>query len=179
MAIPSHDEATCEAGGSEALRAFLARHGVPGELVRPGAEMPTVARAAAALGVAPAQIVKSVVFQHKKDARRVCVAIVAGDARVHPGKVARALDLSQLKLASAGAALEATGYAVGGIPPLGYPLALPVVVDQRVLAHAVVFGGGGDEHHMLRIAPADIVRATSAVAADVVVDAVEADEVPA
>ncbi len=160
----------CE-GMSEAsvnpLVAFLARGPVAAELVRPGGPMPTVADAAAALRVAPEQVVKSIVFRHKKDPGRACLAIAPGEGRVQIQKVARALGLAQLKLASPENALEATGYAVGGIPPVGHVRALPVVIDTRALRHDVVYGGGGDLWHMLKIAPAEIVRLTGAVAADI------------
>lgn len=162
--------------GSAALAAWLAARGVDAELVAPGAEMPTVERAAAALGVAPAEIVKSILFQHKKDRGRLCLAVAPGDVQVDRRKVADALGQTRLKLASPDAALEATGYAVGGIPPVGHRSHLPVVVDERVLAHPVVFGGGGDEHHMLRIAPAAIVALTAAVVADVAADPAAAGE---
>jgi Cys-tRNA(Pro) deacylase len=151
------------------LREFLDAHGAEAELVEPGGEMPTVPLAAAALGVEPARIVKSIVFQHKKDPTRACVAIVPGDARAHPAKVARAVGLTQLKLASPGTTLAATGYPVGGVPPVGHRSALPVVIDASVLGHDVVFGGGGDDRHMLRIAPAEIRRLTQAVVADITV----------
>lgn len=157
------------AGHDNPLREFLAAHAAEATLVEPGGEMPTVPLAAAALGVEPARIVKSIVFQHKKDASRVCLAIVPGDARVHPAKVARATGLTQLKLASPGTTLLATGYAVGGVPPVGHLRPLPVVMDTSVLGHDTVFGGGGDERHMLRIAPAEIRRLTQAVVADITV----------
>lgn len=152
------------------LRAYLEGHAARAELVRPGTEMPTVGLAALALGVASERIVKTIVFRHKKDAERVSLAIAPGHGRVHPGKVARALGLSQLKLASPETALSATGYAVGGIPPVGHARVLPVVMDASVLAHAEVYGGGGDEWHMLRIAPQEILRLTGAVTADILAE---------
>lgn len=151
------------------LADFLAQCAVAGELVRPGGEMPTVARAASALGVEAGRIVKSIVFCHKKDASRACLAVAPGDGRVQLTKVARALGLAQLKLASPDAALAATGYPVGGIPPVGHVRALPVVLDASLAGLDEVFGGGGDLWHMLRISPAEIVRATGAIVADILV----------
>lgn len=149
------------------LLGFLASGGAVGELVRPGAEMPTVPLAAAALGVTPDRIVKSIVFCHKKDKERACLAIAPGDGRVQIKKVAAALGLTQLKLASPETALAATGYAIGGVPPVGHTRALPVVIDASLMALDEVWGGGGDCWHMLRIAPTEIVRVTGAVIADV------------
>jgi Cys-tRNA(Pro) deacylase len=176
LAAQGGDDAP-RAGAAERLEAslsdFLRRHGVEATLLEPGGHMPTVDLAAAALGVEPARIVKSIVFQHKKDRTRVCLAIVPGDARIHPSKVAKAVGLTQLKLASADATLQATGYPVGGVPPLGHRTAMPVVIDPSVLRHDMVFGGGGDERHMLRISPDEIRRFTGAVVADVIGEVAE------
>lgn len=162
--------------GPNPLFGYLAGGGVAAEMVRPGSEMPTVPLAAAALGVEPGRIVKSIVFCHKKDKSRACLAIAPGDGRVQITKVARALGLSQLKLASPETALQATGYAVGGVPPVGHLRALPVVLDASVVGLDVVYGGGGDEWHMLRITPAEILRLTGAVVADILAAPGEAAE---
>jgi prolyl-tRNA editing enzyme YbaK/EbsC (Cys-tRNA(Pro) deacylase) len=153
------------------LPAYLASLGVEATLVRTDREIPTVDLAAAALGVPPAAIVKSIVFAHKLHSTRVCLAIVPGDARVSRLKVADALGLRQLKLASPETVLQATGYRAGGVPPVCHLQPIPVALDRRVFEHRVVFGGGGDEWHMLRITPDDIQRLTSAVVADLIEDA--------
>jgi prolyl-tRNA editing enzyme YbaK/EbsC (Cys-tRNA(Pro) deacylase) len=81
--------------------------------------------------------------------------------------VAAALGFSSLKLAQPDTVLRTAGYAVGGVPPVGHTSGLRVVIDKRVLDYPIVYGGGGDEQHMLRISPADIVRLTGAVVADI------------
>ncbi|MDC0708191.1 YbaK/EbsC family protein [Stigmatella sp. ncwal1] len=156
--------------GSDRLKQYLTTQTVDASLVRPGQEMPTVPLAAAALGVSPGQIVKSILFEGKKDRGVIVLAIAPGDVRVSAGKVGAAAGVSQLKLASPDTVLRATGYAVGGVPPVGHATQVSVVVDSRVLTHPFVFGGGGDEHHMLRIVPQDIVRLTAARVADVVAE---------
>jgi prolyl-tRNA editing enzyme YbaK/EbsC (Cys-tRNA(Pro) deacylase) len=153
------------------LPAYLASVGVEATLVRTEREVPTVDLAAAALGVAPAAIVKSIVFEHKQDATRVCLAIVSGDARVSRQKVSDAFGLRQLRLASPDTVLQVTGYRAGGVPPVCHLQPIPVALDRRVFEHRVVFGGGGDEWHMLRIAPHDIQRLTGAVVADLIEEA--------
>jgi prolyl-tRNA editing enzyme YbaK/EbsC (Cys-tRNA(Pro) deacylase) len=156
---------------TNALPAYLASLGVDATLVRTDREIPTVDLAAAALGVPPAAIVKSIVFEHKLDPTRVCLAIVPGDARVSRQKVSEALGVRQLKLASPETVLKATGYRAGGVPPVCHLGPVSVALDRRVFEHSVVFGGGGDEWHMLRITPHDIQRLTGAVVADLVEDA--------
>ncbi|MBX7096407.1 MAG: GHMP kinase [Myxococcaceae bacterium] len=156
-----------EAPGSDLLRRFLKANAVRGELVSTGRHMPTVPDAAAALNVTPGQIVKSILFEAKKK-DVVGMAIVPGDVRVSMRKVADALGLPSLRLAKAETVLQRTGYAVGGVPPVGYITSVPVVVDSGVMKHASVYGGGGDELHMLKISPEEIVRLTGARTSDVV-----------
>jgi Cys-tRNA(Pro) deacylase len=152
------------------LPGYLEAMGVDARLIRSDQETPTVERAAVALGVPASAIVKSIVFEHKHDSSRVCLAIVGGDARVSRAKVADALGLSQLRLAAPSTILRATGYRAGGVPPVGHRTRIPVVIDRRVLEQDVVYGGGGDEWHMVRISPRDIQRLTGAAVADVVED---------
>ena len=64
--------------------------------------------------------------------------------------------------------MPATGYRAGGVPPIGHRQPLQVVIDRRVFDHDVVYGGGGDEWHMLRLEPRVIQRLTGARVADVV-----------
>ena len=56
------------------------------------------------------------------------------------------------------------------MPPIGHRHPLAVVIDRRVFDHDVVYGGGGDEWHMVRIKPQVIQRLTDARVANVVED---------
>ena len=85
-----------------------------------------------------------------------------------PTKVAAALVVDRLRLAPPEVVTEATGYRPGGVPPIGHRQPLKVVIDRHVFGHDVVYGGGGDEWHMLRIEPRSIQRLTGALVADVV-----------
>ena len=152
----------------EAVRDYVQQHAIEARLIAPQSPMPTVPLAAAALGVPEAKIVKTIVFEGKKDGSHVAVAIVTGDVRVDRARVAEVLNLPTLKLASPPTVLRVTGFEVGGVPPIAHTTAVPVVVDTRVLEHDIVYGGGGDEEHMLEIAPRDIVRHTNAIVADVI-----------
>lgn len=153
---------------ANALCAYLASCHVEATLVEGDHEMPTVERAAAALGVPAGAIVKSILFEHKQDPSRVCLAIVPGNVRVSRPKVGGALGIPQLRLASFDTVARATGYRAGCVPPVGHRTAIPVVMDRSLLGLDIVFGGGGDEWHMLRIAPDDIRRLTGAHVADVI-----------
>jgi len=143
------------------LARFIAEHGIAAELIPMAAETPTVPAAAAALGVAPGQIIKTLLFL-VRDAPALVIA--SGDAPVDRQPIAARFGVGkkQVKLADGATVLRLTGYPAGGVPPFGHVTALPVLLDRAVLAWAVIYGGGGDDHTLLRIAPAELARATGA-----------------
>ncbi len=124
-------------------------------------DTPTVPAAAAALGVQPAQIIKSLLFL-VQDAPVLVIA--CGDSPVDRRALAGRFGVGkkQIKLADAETVLAYTGYPVGGVPPFGHRQAVPVLLDRAVQAWDVVFGGGGDDRTLLRIAPDALAHATGA-----------------
>jgi prolyl-tRNA editing enzyme YbaK/EbsC (Cys-tRNA(Pro) deacylase) len=143
------------------LAAFIAQAGIAAEPVIPPVETPTVPAAATALGVAPAQIIKSLLFLVHD---RPFLVITNGTAPVDRGVLARRFGVGkkQIKLADAETVLRITGYPVGGVPPFGHRTAVPVLLDRAVLAWEVIYGGGGDERTLLKIAPGELARVTGA-----------------
>lgn len=144
------------------LAAYLSEAGLDAELVRPGVPTPTVPQAARALGVEPARILKSLVFQANGSPMLV---IAAGEARVRMRLLTRALGLSRraVRLATPGETLAVTGYPVGAMPPFGHARALPTLVDSvSVPAEGAVYGGGGADDVMLRLDARTLLRATRA-----------------
>lgn len=143
------------------LADFIVRTGITAELVPMPVETPTVPAAAAALGVAPAQIIKSLLFLVRDEP---VLVIACGDATVdrHALTDRFGVGKKQIKLADADTVLAVLGYPVGGVPPFGHASAVPVLLDRAVQAWDVVYGGGGDDHTLLRIAPAELARVTRA-----------------
>lgn len=142
------------------LESFLREMGVPGEVVRLSVHTPTVDRAAAALGVTPDRIIKSLLFQ-ARDGECVLV-IAAGTARVDPGKLAAATGRDGWRLAKPEVVQAVTGYPAGGTPPVGHARKLRVLMDAKAAALDEVYGGGGALDAMLRVRVADIRRLTGA-----------------
>lgn len=151
--------------GSARLRAYLEDAPFESEIVEPGVPMPTVPLAAEAIGVRNEQIVKSVLFIAPEG--HGVLAIACGTARIDRHALSAVAGMQRLKLASAEQVLAVTGYPAGGVAPVGHRTDLPVVIDSRVMDQPVVYGGAGSEDALLRITPADIVTATSAVIADI------------
>jgi prolyl-tRNA editing enzyme YbaK/EbsC (Cys-tRNA(Pro) deacylase) len=150
------------------LVAFLRQHRIDAEFIAPGVPMPTVSSAAAAIGVPQEQILKTLLFQDV-DGRHV-VAIANGARRVERQLLEKASGLTRPRAASPDAVAVVTGYPAGGVSPLGLPAGTLVVVDVGVAALPIAYGGGGHEHLLLRVRPADIIRLNAAVVARIVAD---------
>jgi len=149
------------------VRAALRAAGLQSEVAEFPAGTRTAEDAARALGTTVAQIVKSLVFL--ADGRPV-LALVSGANRVDERKLAAACRAERVSKADAGRVREATGFAIGGVPPLGHHRPLPVVLDQDLLQHEVVFAAAGTPTAVFPIAPADLLRVTGAQSADIRVD---------
>lgn len=115
--------------------------------------------AAAALGVEPARIFKTLIAS--VDGRLAC-AVVPVAGRLDLKAFAAALGGKRSVLAEPAAAARATGYVVGGISPIGQKARLPVVLDASASAFETVYVSAGRRGLQLQLSPADLVRATDA-----------------
>ena len=123
----------------------------------------SAADAAAAVGCDVAQIAKSIVF--RAGARAVLV-IASGANRVDIGKVAAAIG-QPVKRADGGWVRDTTGFAIGGVSPVGH-LAPPVLLlDADLMALDEVWAAAGSPQHVFRTTPAELLRITGATVADV------------
>ena len=145
----------------QGLADFIAKNAIAAEIVPVAVETPTVPAAAAALGVSPAQIIKSLLFLVRD---QPVLVIASGETMVDRGILAARFGVGkkQIKLADAETVLRLTGYPAGGVPPFGHPAPLPTLLDRAVLAWDAVYGGGGDDRTLLRVAPGELARVTGA-----------------
>ncbi len=141
------------------LARYIEEHRIRAELVTPPHETPSVRAAADAMGCAPEQIIKSLVFLI--DGRPYLV-IANGDGRISYRRLADHFGISRkrVRMASPDEVLALTGYPAGGVPPFGLRSPLPVLMESEVLAQEVVYGGGGDERTLVRISTAELQRVT-------------------
>ena len=121
----------------------------------------TAADAAAAIGVEVGQIVKSLVFLVDG---APTMALVAGDNRLDEAKLAAAAGGTEVVRPDGDAVRAATGFPIGGVPPLGHDL--PIHVDRDLLRYDVVWAAAGIWTDVFAITPDDLVRATSGTVAD-------------
>jgi prolyl-tRNA editing enzyme YbaK/EbsC (Cys-tRNA(Pro) deacylase) len=148
------------------LHEYLVAHQVEPAFVAPGVPMPTVPLAAAAIGVAEEQILKSLLFTNPSG--EAVMVIASGPSRVDRQRLSTVTAIERLRMAEPDTVLRLTGFPAGGVAPVGHATALRVVIDRRVAALAVAYGGGGAEEYLPKISPADIQRLTNGEIADVV-----------
>lgn len=118
--------------------------------------------AAQAIGCTVGQIVKSLVFV--LDGAPV-VALVSGSNRLDEARLAAALDGHVVRRADADAVRAATGYPIGGVPPLGHATTLRTAIDEDLLGYAEAWAAAGTPRHVFAVSPADLVRVTAGTVA--------------
>lgn len=120
--------------------------------------------AAAALGLAPAQVFKTLLVSVDG---RLAVGIVPVSGQLDLKAVAAAVGGKRATMADPAAAERATGYVVGGISPVGQRRRHPTVLDDSALSFETVYVSGGRRGLDLGLSPGDLVRVTGAVVASV------------
>lgn len=138
----------------DALRAA----GFANEVVELPDSARTAAEAAVAVGCEVGQIVKSLLFRSMTSGRAVLVA-ASGSHRVDEAKVA-AIVGEPIGRASPDFVREQTGFAIGGVPPIGHAQPPVVVVDEALLAHARIWAAAGHPHAVFALTPDELVRMT-------------------
>ena len=139
------------------LQAFIDQEKVAADIVTLDAPTPTVAAAAAVLGVQAEQIVKSVLFM--ADGQPLLV-VASGEARVDGKKLADWLGIARrrVRVANGEKVLRYTGFVPGSVPPFGHLSQLETVVETAVLTQSVVFGGGGDLNALMQLTVDELQR---------------------
>ena len=124
----------------------------------------TAQAAAEAAGCGLDQIVKSILFAGA-DSGRLYLFLTAGGNQVDAAK-ASALAGEALGRADARQVRAVTGFAIGGVSPVGHLTHSPEFFDPRLLDFAQVWAAAGTPRHIFAIAPADLLRITGAQQAD-------------
>ena len=123
----------------------------------------TAQDAARAIGCEVGQIVKSVVLV--ADGQPV-VALTSGANRVDMLEVARIVGAEDVRKANADQARDATGYAIGGTPPFGYPRPVRVLMDRDLFAYKDVWAAAGTPFSVFPVSPSALQEAAGAELAD-------------
>lgn len=124
----------------------------------------TCQEAAEALGLATGQIAKSVIFRRRADDAAVLV-VASGDRRVDEHKVSALV--GPIGRADAAFVKARTGYAIGGVAPVGHVTPAVTLIDRELFRFDEVWAAAGHPNGVFRVAPADLERLTGAPVADV------------
>ena len=122
-------------------------------------------QAAEALGEAPARVLKTLMAL--VDSKPVCV-IVPSDREVSMKKLAAAFGGKAAQMMKPAEAERLSGYKVGGISPFGQMRKISVAIEERAMAHELVFMNGGQRGLQVRLKPADAAAVLNATVAPLV-----------
>jgi prolyl-tRNA editing enzyme YbaK/EbsC (Cys-tRNA(Pro) deacylase) len=125
----------------------------------------TAVEAAQAVGCEVAQIVKSLIFILEPNHQTMLV-LVSGVNRVNEKGLGDRL-AGKLVKANAAQVEHATGFVIGGVPPVGHPSALITIIDADLLQYEIVWAAAGTPHAVFPISPTELVRITRGTVMDV------------
>jgi prolyl-tRNA editing enzyme YbaK/EbsC (Cys-tRNA(Pro) deacylase) len=125
----------------------------------------TVIEAAQAIGCQAGQIVKSLIFKGKRTKRPILV-IASGSNRVNEGKI-EDLIKEPLGRANADFVRKETGFAIGGVPPLGHTKQVETFIDEDLLLYDEVWAAAGTPNAVFRLNPHDLEQMTAGRITDI------------
>ena len=130
-------------------------------------ELPVSARtareAADAVGVSVGQIAKSLIFTANGSP---ILVIASGDNRVDERKL-EALAGARIRRADPETVRQATGFSIGGVPPVGHATKLPTYIDRDLLRHPLIYAAGGVPECVFPLSPDELLQATGGQVADI------------
>ncbi len=118
----------------------------------------TAADAAAAIGCEVAEIAKSLIFRGANSGRAVLI-IASGADRVDEKKAAAAVG-EPIARADADFVREQTGFAIGGVPPVGHKQQPIVLIEELLMRFAEIWAAAGTPNSVFRLTPAELVELT-------------------
>ena len=145
------------------VQAAIVALGLKAEVVELAVEARTSQQAADAVGVSVEQIAKSLVFTVNG---APVMVVASGVNRVDERKLGL-LAGGKVRRADADTVKRATGYAIGGVPPLGHDMPLPIWVDEDLLRHGLIYAAAGVPECVFPLTPDELLRATGGRIADV------------
>jgi prolyl-tRNA editing enzyme YbaK/EbsC (Cys-tRNA(Pro) deacylase) len=153
------------AGSIERVIQAAEAAGLKVEIRRMGESTRTAEDAAKQCGCAVGQIVKSLIFEGEQSGRLV-LFLVSGDRQLDLVKAA-GLAGEKLKRADPRRIRDETGFAIGGVSPIGHKVEIAAFADRTLLAHNVVWAAAGAHDAVFSADPNVLVAASGAVTADI------------
>ncbi|MBL7661218.1 YbaK/EbsC family protein [bacterium] len=149
---------------AEKVQQALTELGVDCQVVEMPDSTRTAEDAAKAIGCSVAQIAKSLVFQGEESKTAILV-IASGTNRVDEKKVS-ALVGEKIKRANPDFVREQTGFAIGGIPPVGHAHKLKTLIDQDLGQYLELWAAAGTPHGVFRLTMTELEKITTGTVCD-------------
>lgn len=143
---------------------YLLERDVPHELVPVRGRLRSPERMAAVLGLPPEQVGRVAVLEGSKN---LVAVLVPADREPDLRRVAVAAPTPTLVELTADQVAESTDYLAESVPPVGLPNGTRVIIDRTLVEQEILYFAGGEPSTMLKIRPADLVRAADAKVARV------------
>ena len=150
---------------AQKVQEFLRGLGINCQVVELPGSTRTAADAASAVGCGTEQIAKSIIFQGKTSGRPVMV-IASGSNRVNEKKL-RDLISEPVKKADADFVRLHTGFAIGGVPPIGHANPIEIFIDQDLMGYGEIWAAAGTPHAVFKLTPQELVRMTKGKTVDI------------
>jgi prolyl-tRNA editing enzyme YbaK/EbsC (Cys-tRNA(Pro) deacylase) len=146
------------------VRKTLTLLGARGEVRALDDSARTAKEAADALGIEVGQIASSLIFL--ADGEPVLV-VASGGHRVDTVQLASILEVNHIEKAGADDVRKATGFAIGGVAPVGHPHPLRTIVDIALSRYDEVWAAGGHPHYVFPTSYDELLRITAGEAAEI------------
>ena len=143
---------------AQSVQIVLSEKGIETTVVEMPESTRTAIEAAQAIGCQVAQIAKSLIFRTKTTYRAILV-LASGANRVNEKTIAGYVGEEIVK-ADADFTREVTGFAIGGIPPIGHREVIETYIDEDLLQYEELWAAAGTPNAVFSISSADIQRLT-------------------
>jgi len=145
------------------VRQALAAHGLQVQVTEFDQSTATSQQAADTLGVPVATIVKSLIFLADE---QVILVLASGANRVDTARLGQ-LTGGKVRRADADRVKAATGFVIGGVPPVGHSHPIPTYIDADLLGYDLLWAAAGSPYAVFPITPQDLVRITGGRVAEI------------
>jgi Cys-tRNA(Pro) deacylase len=144
---------------AQIVQEALQGHGLTCEVLQMRDTTRSAEDAALAVGCEVGQIVKSLVFEGKQSHRPVLV-VTSGANRVNEKTIGKYLAES-IKMANPEFVREVTGFAIGGVPPVGHRHPLKIFIDEDLLQYEQIWAAAGTPHAVFKLTPEELKMITN------------------
>ena len=147
------------------IQDILTAHGLDIKVVEFKELTRTAQEAADVIGCGVGQIAKSLIFKGKKTGKPICI-IASGRNRVDEKKVEQLIG-EPIERSDADFVRQHTGFAIGGIPPIGFTFDVSPLIDEDLLTYTELWAAAGTPHAVFCISPDNLLKITRGCVADI------------